>query len=147
VYDTPARSEIRQLEERMYKFQTGYNADPDHIVPYENHPYDDDVRRRRRRGLQEDENPKNGNNNKSSSNSTTATTAFAPMRISFYTKALDDIRDETNAAKIDWYKSQVLPKTAAFWSETLSVVPVSGPLRIASGELDSFLYCGDPLFT
>jgi Leishmanolysin len=134
VYDTPARTEIRQLEERMYKYQTGWNADPDHFVPYENHPYDNRLGRRLAEG---------GNN----ANTNSTTTAFAPMRIAFYTKALDDIRDETNAAKIDWYKSQVMPKAAEFWSDALSVVPVSGPLRISSAELDSFLYCGDPLFT
>lgn len=122
VYDTPVRAEVRKLEERMQKYQTGWNADPHHYVTYEYHPFE-------HRRL------------------TNATTVFEPMRISFYTKALDDIRDESNAAKIDWYKSQVLPKTAEFWSQTLSVVPVSSSLRISSGELDSYLYCGDPLFT
>lgn len=77
VYDNPVRAEVRKMEERMEKYRTGWNTDPFHAVDYDNHPYE-------QRRL--------------SSNST----IFQPMRISFYTKALDDIRDESNAAKIDW---------------------------------------------
>jgi leishmanolysin-like peptidase len=123
------RREVSLLEERMQRYQTGFNADPEHEVSYENHPYDQN----RRRHLQ--------------SNNNMTTDLFKPMRIVFETKALDDIRDSTNAAKIDWYKTQILPITREFWSNTLSVVPVSGNLRISSGELDSFAYCGDAEFT
>jgi len=69
------------------------------------------------------------------------------MRIVFETKALDDMRDSSNAAKIDWYKTVILPKTSEFWSSALSVVPVQGNLRITSGSLDGYAYCGDPAFT
>jgi leishmanolysin-like peptidase len=124
------RKEISQVEERMTRYKTGLNADPDHRVDYDDHPFEPSQRHR----------------NAQSAN-TTAANKFRPMRIKFYTKALDDIRNSTNAAKIDWYKNEVLPAAAAFWSSTLSVVPVSGNLRISSGELDSFDYCGDPEFT
>lgn len=113
------------MEERMERSSTGFNSDPNHALEYENHPYDS-------RRLNE-------------ANATTD--AFRPIRITFFTKALDDTRNEGNAAKIDWYKREVLPLAAEFWSKTLSVVPVSGALRISSGELDSFQYCGDKLFS
>jgi Leishmanolysin len=122
------RKEIRMLEERMTRYQTGFNADPNHIVPYEDHPYDPAVRRKL-----------------GSTNSTED--KFKPMRVHFETKALDDIRNSSNAAKIDWIKNEILPRTANFWSSALAVVPVSGNLRISSSELDSYTYCGDPEFT
>jgi leishmanolysin len=123
------RKAISELEERMERYQTGFNVDPNHRVDYKHHPYDPEVRRR----LQ--------------NNNATADSLFKPIRIKFETKALDDIRDSSNAAKIDWYKTQILPATARFWASALSVVPVNGNLRISSGELDSFAYCGDPSFT
>jgi Leishmanolysin len=134
------RREMNRLEARMTRSRTGFNADPNHIVPYDNHPYDPEVRQRR---LEE---ASNGTSTGGTGNAG-ADNIFQPMRIHFATKALDDIRDSSNAAKIDWYKNEILPATAAFWSSTLSVVPVSGNLRITSGELDSFSYCGDAEFS
>lgn len=124
------RKEIRALEERIPRYRTGLPEDPDHIVPYKSHPFDPSVRRRMQ-----------------TTNTTTSSDTFQPMRIVFETKALDDIRDSSNAAKIDWYKTVILPRTAEFWSNTLSVVPVQGNLRITSGSLDGYAYCGDPEFT
>lgn len=127
----------------MTRYQTGFNGDPDHIVPYENHPFDPMAARR----LQTE----TTNSTEADAGAETATTTgeaiFKPMRIRFETKALDDIRDSSNAAKIDWYKNEILPITAEFWSSTLSVVPVSANLLISSNELDSFAYCGDAEFT
>lgn len=129
-YDGPesvaVRNAVEALENRMPIFQTGVLGNPHHKVDYHNHPYDKSTRH-----LQQSNNTDN----------------FQPMRISFYTKALDDIRDGTNAAKIDWYKSQILPITAAFWTSTLSVIPVKNSLLIASSELDGFAYCGHRNFT
>jgi Leishmanolysin len=130
------RKEINEIELRMSRYTTGYNVDPNHKVPYENHPYDREGRRR----LEEE----------GTTNSTIAPASdviYKPMRIRFETKALDDIRDSSNAAKIDWFKTEILQATATFWSSALSVVPVSGNLRITSGELDSYTYCGDSEFT
>ena len=123
------RNEIYKLEERMTRYQTGFNADRNHSVPYENHPFDPALRRR----IQ-------------STNSTGGAT-FKPLRIHFESKALDDIRNSSNAAQIDWFKNEILPLAASFWSNALSVVPVSGNLRISSSDLDSFTYCGDPELT
>lgn len=123
------RKTMNEIELRMSRYTTGFNADPNHIVPYENHPFDPEVRRR-----MQDSN-------------TTETASFSPIRIRFETKALDDIRDSSNAAKIDWFKTEILQATADFWTSALSVVPVSGNLRISSSELDSFAYCGDAEFT
>jgi hypothetical protein len=132
------RNEMNKIELRMSRYKTGFNADPNHIVPYENHPYDPLTRRRRLDDAED-----------LAYNSTDAqgSATYKPMRIRFETKALDDIRDSSNAAKIDWFKTEILPVTADFWSSALSVVPVSGNLRISSGELDSFAYCGDSEFT
>ena len=125
------RREISKLEERIPRYQTGLPPS-DHIVPYENHPFDPDYRR----SLQE-------------SNSTTTAKAdnFKPIRIVFQTQALDSIRDTSNAAKIDWIKREILPSVADFWKSALSVIPVSGRLRISSSELVDFAYCGDSEFT
>jgi hypothetical protein len=117
------RREISSLEERIPRYQTGLPSDPDHYVPYENHPFDPEIQRI----LQESNGTTSGDGDN-----------FRPMRIVFYTKALDDIRDSSNAAKIDWFENEILPKAAEFWSNALSVVPVSGSLKISSGELDSF---------
>jgi leishmanolysin len=129
------RREVSKLEERIDRYQTGFPPS-DHSVPYEDHPYDPETKKKRL--LQ-------------SSNDTSTTTErsenFKPIRIFFYTDALDNIRDSSNAAKIDWYKNVILPKTAEFWSQALSVIPVSGRLRVSSTELDGFSYCGDSDFT
>jgi Leishmanolysin len=123
------RKTMNEIELRMSRYTTGFNADPNHTVPYENHPFDPEFRRR-----MQDSN-------------TTVAASFQPIRIRFETKALDDVRDSSNAAKIDWFKTEILPAAADFWTSALSVVPVSGNLRISSSELDSFTYCGDPEFT
>lgn len=128
------RQEISRLEERIPRYQTGLPADIDHNIPYESHPLDPVVRSRRQLQDTNETTLSDGDN-------------FKPLRIVFYTKALDDIRDSSNAAKIDWFKNEVLPKAAEYWSNALSVVPVSGNLKISSGELDSFAYCGDSEFT
>ena len=129
-----ARRHIAMIEERMPRYRTGL-GDPDHIVPYENHPYD-----KTRRQLQSNE-----------TDDTAATLStdsiFEPIRIQFFTYALEEIRNSTNSAKIDWVISEVLPRATKFWSEALSVVPVSGNLQISSSELEGGLYCGDTAFT
>ena len=124
--------ELREIEERTQRSQTGFNADPNHAVPYENHPWEQD------RNLQQ---------NEGSQGEQVAGANFKPMRIRFETKALDDMRDSNNAAKIDFIKNEILPRTASFWSQALAVVPVSGNLRISTGELDNREYCGDYEFT
>ena len=127
------RREISRLEERMERYQTGFNGDSNHQVPYESHPYDAETKRR----LQEDDN----------TTTVEAVSNFRPIRIVFQTQALDLIRDSSNSAKIDWYVNEILPATADFWSRALSVIPVSGKLRISSSELDGFSHCGDSEFT
>jgi len=123
------RLQLREIEENLERSQTGFPADPNHKVPYENHPWDTKDGKRR---LQEPG----------------TTDLFKPMRIRFETKALDDMRDSSNAAKIDFIKNEILPRTASFWSQALSVVPVSGALKISTGELSGDRsHCGDELFT
>jgi Leishmanolysin len=150
------RAEMRRLEERIPRYQTGIPGDLNHVVPYENHPYE---RSRWRRRLQEDSNGTastgtdnatstgDGGDEAATNETTTSGERFQPMRIKYFTDALEGIRDDTNGAKIDWYINTILPKTAEFWSQALSVVPVSGNLKLSSSELDSRLYCGDSEFT
>ena len=124
------RRALRDIEEGTHRSQTGFHADPDHRVPYHNHPFEAKNSDATNRNLQE-----------------TTGDLFQPMRIRFETKALDDMRDSTNAAKIDFIKNEILPRTAKFWSQALAVVPVAGNLRISTGELDNREYCGDYEFT
>lgn len=134
IHAAAVRDEIDRIENRMPRYQTGIPP-VEHIVPYDSHPYDE-----KHRTLQT-------NNNTSSSNATASDSKFKPIRISFYTGALDNAKTSQNSAKIEWIKTVILPKAAAFWSETLSVVPVSGKLQISAAELDSRMYCGDVEFT
>jgi leishmanolysin len=149
------RREIDLLENRMERYKTGFNGDPDHRIEYQDHPYDPETRRRQRQlssSSSSSSNSSNSTNTTSSSgnsNSTLVSSAnlFKPMRFTFYTQALQNARDGTNDAKIDWYINEILPKTAAFWSSALKVVPISGNLKISAAELDSRTYCGDSVFT
>lgn len=139
----PENAEVRRnvaaLEERMERYQTGIAPDPNHIVPYENHPYD-----KRNRLLRSNSTSSTQYGGYSTQNKTNL---FQHIRIHFETQALDSIRTDSNAAKIDFIKSVVLPDAGSFWSNTLSVVPVSGNLRISSSDLDQRLYCGDQAFS
>jgi len=126
------RSALREIEERSQRSQTGFHADPNHRVPYENHPF-------ARISSTDGSNRKLQDEN--------INDVFQPMRIRFETKALDDVRDSDTAAKIDFIKNEILPRTAAFWSAALAVVPVAGNLRISTGELENREYCGDYEFT
>ncbi|EEC51060.1 predicted protein [Phaeodactylum tricornutum CCAP 1055/1] len=132
------RNVLDEVETRMQRYQTGFNVDPEHVVPYENHPFEE----MKHRNLQDD-----GSETSTTDTVNNSTSRFRNMRIRFETKALDDMRDATNAAKIDWYKNLVLPVTAQFWSQALQVVPVAGRLRISAGDLESRTYCGDSEFT
>ena len=118
------RKNIAQVEERMERSRTGLN-NPEHVIQYENHPYD-----KTRRKLQ-----------------TTQDSSFEPIRIYFETQAIDSLRDGSTAAKIDFIKREILPRTADFWRTSLSVVPISGKLYISTSDLDSRAYCGDSEFT
>lgn len=120
------RRNVREVEERPQRSKTGLLGDPTHRVPYENHPYD---KSNHQRNLQEAED------------------IFRPMRIKFFTEELDSLRTAENAAKIDFIESEILPRTAEFWSQAISVVPVSGNLKIATSELDGREFCGDSEFT
>jgi hypothetical protein len=119
-----ARKNIAEVEERMERSRTGLN-NPDHAIEYKNHPFDTT-----KRGLQ-----------------TTQESIFEPIRIYYDTRTLDSLRDGNNAAKIDFIKREILPRTSDFWQLSLSVVPISGNLYISTSELDSRAYCGDSEFT
>lgn len=84
-HNTVVRNNIRKVEERMHRFQTGLAPDPHHVVPYDNHPFD---KNRHGRSLQ---------------NNSTASSRFQPIRMHFETAALNLMRDRNsrNAAKID----------------------------------------------
>jgi len=73
--------------------------------------------------------------------------SWAPMRIYYETTALWDQDDGTNTVKLQFVEDTVLPKAAAFWSKTLSVVPVGGNVMINPDDLASSMYCGDSEFS
>ena len=120
------RKHVRLLEENSERSRTGFLGDIEHEVPYENHPYQKAYhsRKRERRGLQDTEFIETNNNNNAGGEGVTGgvitTTAvgdetggtdlYRPMRIRFETQALDDTRDASNAAKIDFIKTQILPQ-------------------------------------
>jgi hypothetical protein len=83
----------------------------------------------------------------STNSSSTPSSMFQPLRISFNTDALEAQDDGTNTAKINFIKTQLLPRAAAFWSQTLSVVPVQGYLQINPLDLVNGQYCGDTEFS
>jgi len=151
------RKHVRLLEEKPDRSQTGFLGDPNHKVPYEDHPYDLDNpnsvpnQRRRRLSLQqrqlEDAGGVDTSDNSNNNNNIDARDVYKPMRIQFETQALDSTRSEENAAKIDFIKTKVLPATADFWSQALSVVPVNGNLKVSAAELENREFCGDSEFT
>lgn len=142
------RRNVRELEERSERSQTGFLGDPNHKVPYENHPYDKSNRRRLEEEAQAETDEAQAETDSGADvQITIGADSFKPMRIKFYTEALDGRRDANTAAKIDFIKNEILPRTADFWSLALSVVPVSGNLRVAAAELDNREYCGDSEFT
>lgn len=112
------RKHVRLLEEKSERAKTGFLSDPNHEVPYENHPYQATLdRRRKQRGLQD-----TGFTNSNTVEQGTINTGFIgtvdgdngedpykPLRITFETQALDDRRDANNAAKIDFIKTEILP--------------------------------------
>jgi hypothetical protein len=144
------RRNVLELQERLERSQTGFNGDANHIVPYENHPFEVLQRQRRHaqrqrqrhaRQLQDatDDTAADAGNyddmeedTSTSTNTVTsvANSLFRPIRIHFETKALDDIRDEENAAKIEckyicvWYDVPVaslllLPDTRNSFAHSL----------------------------
>jgi hypothetical protein len=134
LYENPVvRQNIADIQERMYRYQTGLPPDPNHIVPYDNHPFDVMKRQRRERSQRRaadnstsdsetDDSVNVSNSTKEETNYTAYEgSQFRPMRITFETVALDSIRTSDNSAKIDWFKAEVLPRTAEFWSKALSV--------------------------
>ena len=113
------RKHVRLLEENSERSRTGFLADPDHVVPYENHPYQKTYEKRRRerqRRLQETEFVEgvidtDGVTATAVDESTPeGTDLYKPLRIYFETQALDDTRNAENAAKIDFIKTQILPR-------------------------------------
>jgi len=135
-------------------------GDPNHQVPYDNHPYQETYDRRRRereRDLQDtefvdtvatDTTVEDGIINTGATGDTTSgEDLYKPLRIRFETQALDDTRNAENAAKIDFFKTQIFPETAEYWSQALSSVPVSGNLKISAAELENREFCGDSEFT
>lgn len=117
------RKHVRLVEEKSERSRTGFLGDPDHQVPYKNHPYQKTYDRRRhererqrQRKLEDDpddaleEGIIHMENDGTTKQNTGGKDLYQPMRIIFETQALDDTRNADNAAKIDFIKNQILPK-------------------------------------
>lgn len=104
------RKHVRLLEEKSQRSQTGFLGDPNHKVPYQNHPYDPEsptyVGKRRQRNLQNETDDSDYNMDLTSDSNKDL---YKPLRIKFHTQALDEKRTEQTAAKIDFIKTEVLP--------------------------------------
>ena len=108
------RKHVRLLEEKSDRSQTGFLGDPNHKVPYDNHPYDLDnpnsiPNQRLRRQQRQLEDAGGGAASDTTNTNIDARDVYKPMRIQFETQALDNTRSEENAAKIDFIKTKVLP--------------------------------------
>jgi hypothetical protein len=102
------RKHVRLLEEKSQRSQTGFLSDPDHKVPYLNHPYDKDSPNyvgRRNRNLQTDDCQDSGG----CTSQTVVEDPYKPLRIKFFTQALDALRTAETAAKIDFIENKILP--------------------------------------
>lgn len=123
------RDEIHKLETESNQYwRTGIRGNHTFTVDYVDHPFDPERRRRLQNGNENSENK------------------MQPMRMYAHTDALDLQINGANSQKIAFIKNEILPRMISFWSEALSVVPVSGNLRISSGDLISG-YCGDSEFS
>eukprot|EP00586_Coscinodiscus_wailesii_P000239 CAMPEP_0172481188 /NCGR_PEP_ID=MMETSP1066-20121228/6856_1 /TAXON_ID=671091 /ORGANISM="Coscinodiscus wailesii, Strain CCMP2513" /LENGTH=661 /DNA_ID=CAMNT_0013243219 /DNA_START=114 /DNA_END=2096 /DNA_ORIENTATION=- len=120
------RRNIAEVESSTQRSQTGLRSNPDHIVPYDDHPY---ARTSGSRRLED------------------GGSLFRPMRIHVVTEALELQRNALNSDKIDFVKNIIMPRTVEFWSSVLSVVPVSDNLKIDSSELSNRMFCGDSEFS
>mmetsp|Transcript_27422 Transcript_27422/g.38563 ORF Transcript_27422/g.38563 Transcript_27422/m.38563 type:complete len:834 (+) Transcript_27422:315-2816(+) len=118
------RRERQIMEEKAFP-PTGIHSN---VVSYKNHPYDKSTRKL--------------DDSKQDSDD-----LFQPLRIHFYTGKLESQRTPANSAKIDFIEKTILPRTAEFWSNALSVVPVDGNLKISAKELTGREFCGDSEFT
>ena len=120
------QQEIEDLEKKS-RSNTGLPSNPNHIIPYFNHPYGTKKR------ILEKSNDNDG--------------LFKPLRVRFFTDAMHQHKTESNKFAIEFVETEILQKAADFWSSALSVVPVDGRLRINSYDLYNKMYCGDPEFS
>ncbi len=66
-----------------------------------------------------------------------------PIRITFVTQALESIAtDAQSAAKVDWIKSEILPRVQSLLRDSLRVAPVVGRLKVPSTYLYEGTVCG-----
>lgn len=131
------RKAIHDLEESTYRSKTGLRANPDHIVPYDNHPYE----------LLQNNMTSMNVDKRNLQSGDSASGVFRPIRIKPIFDAMDSVRNMQNSKQIDFLKNEVIPRTIEFWESALLVVPVSGPLVIDKSELSLRMYCGDSEFT
>lgn len=143
------RRSISDIEESSYRSQTGLRLNPDHIVPYHNHPYDilqkRNATRSANRNLQDKEDKEKDEITDVEADASTG--VFRPIRITAFTEAMDAKMNDFNIKQISFLKEEVIPRTIEFWESALLVVPVQGNLPIDRGELSQRLYCGDSEFT
>jgi hypothetical protein len=110
IHGNPAvRQAISDVEDRMERSTTGVNGDPNHIVPYENHPYD-----------------KTTSNPESSASNTTATKHYRQInfnRCGLYLRQNPwTISETVMQLRLIGFESS-FAKTSEFWSKDVVVVP------------------------
>ena len=128
------------IDPSSYRGRTGLSPDPSYRVNYKFHPYDND----------------NDNDNNNNADSTTIDIGrmlsekedikhlYKPIRISYFTFNLESHRKQENSESIDFVENIILPKVVELWSNTLSVIPTDGPLKINPRDLNKRQFCGFP---
>jgi len=148
------RRNLKIISNASHRSQTGL-VDPKRfdLVKYENHPMQDWADNHRRLvekhggDLAKAHEEGSAQRKLQSKTRSLQDSSWAPMRIYYETTALWDQDDGTNTIKLQFVEDTVLPKAAAFWSKTLSVVPVGGNIMINPDDLASSMYCGDSEFS
>jgi len=142
--DIHVQAEIYKIELNSTHYRrTGLRENPNFAIEYENHPYE--LLKKHSRDDMD-----HAVADQRSLSSTLTYTNFSnvqPLRITFYTNAMDNQRDSSNDAKITFVKNTILPRMGVFWSSALNVVPVKNNLFIDPYELAGSKYCGDSEFS
>lgn len=111
AHNAEVRKNIREVENRMHRYQTGLAPDPSHIVPYKNHPFE---------VMKEKMKNNNNRNLQTTDINNNSTSRFQPIRMHFEVDALNRRREvePQNAAKISC-KLNFLRHSVNEWSLSL----------------------------
>jgi len=138
--DVNVRATIDELERSMYRSQKGHRPNPNHIVPYHNHPFEHKDTILESTQYQDHDRNLQGIQVK---NSFKGEEEYGNIRITSMFEAMDTMQNMQNFHEIDFIENEVIPKAIKFWSSALKVIPVSETLILERTELSEDQFCGD----